>query len=361
MIFKENKAYVFLVLFLSLAHGWPFSSYWATSGEDDSKSSEAERGRLGTTSDTTLPAPVSGEATFNSSWTSPSVACDSERCPDDGWCAAIPAQYTKDPCGRCIKVVHEDKAIVVRVTDTCSTCGDANVELSAPAFEKLTGSQEKGKAKVQWAFVDCGGRCRESRKKEKSKRNKGDKDVDRDATSGIQREFLDSTTAKSSSEPTDSILPKFETESTGTLSATGTKKSIGPTSTATRGKAKLEEDELNGGEQKTARAESKEEAVSKTVERASTTATPTETSRTSVEPPESKGEQTEETRQIAETQTQKAHKKAIGKKKSKDRRRERRHRRREKKSKKHKKKTDCCICPCPPDKSSSQVNKDGGK
>ena len=119
-------------------------------------------GKLGLTSDASLPdGAISGEATFYKEWADPAVSCNPDKCPDDGWCAAIPAKYmadkagTKESCGKCIKLVYKEKAVVLRVMDTCPGCGENNIDMTVPGFEKLTGGLDLGRVEIKWAFVDC--------------------------------------------------------------------------------------------------------------------------------------------------------------------------------------------------------------
>lgn len=151
-------------------------------------------GGLGLTSSTDLPGEViSGEATYYDEWASPAVSCNPVKCPDDGLCAAIPAKYmgdkdgTKESCGKCVKVVYEDKAIVLRVMDTCPGCGETKLDFAIPAFEALIGDKGKGRVPVKWAFVDCNG----AGDKKDDKEDKKDKNGDHDKSKGDTNEKKD--------------------------------------------------------------------------------------------------------------------------------------------------------------------------
>jgi hypothetical protein len=114
------------------------------------------------TTDLSLPADKkTGQATFYTFWNSAGVSCNPMKCPDDGFCAAIPLTYmqpsgsSKASCGKCIKVVYQQKAAIVRVMDTCPECPDTNIDLADKLFTSLIGDLGKGRVQVQWGFVDC--------------------------------------------------------------------------------------------------------------------------------------------------------------------------------------------------------------
>jgi hypothetical protein len=114
------------------------------------------------TTDVTLPAgKKSGQATYYTFWNSAQVSCNPMKCPDDGFCAAIPLTYmqpsgsTKASCGKCIKVVYQQKAAIVRVMDTCPECPDTNIDMSDKLFQALVGDLGLGRVQVDWNFVDC--------------------------------------------------------------------------------------------------------------------------------------------------------------------------------------------------------------
>jgi expansin (peptidoglycan-binding protein) len=117
----------------------------------------------GMTTNLDLQNPISGEATYYDEWASPMVSCNPQKCPEDGFCAALPMKYmnqvgsTKESCGKCVKVVYESKAIVLRVMDSCPGCGENKLDFSVPAFKALMGGLEKGRVQVKWAFVPCDG------------------------------------------------------------------------------------------------------------------------------------------------------------------------------------------------------------
>lgn len=137
----------------------------STAGSTSGNSTAAGGGGAsgpGMTTDLSLPADKkTGQATFYTFWNSDKVSCNPAKCPDDGFCAAIPLSYmqpsgsSKASCGKCIKVVYEGKAAIVRVMDTCPECPDVNIDLSDKLFEQLVGDKGKGRVQLDWGFVDC--------------------------------------------------------------------------------------------------------------------------------------------------------------------------------------------------------------
>ena len=122
-------------------------------------------GGPGMTEDLNLPGDKkSGEASFYNEWASPMVSCNPDKCPEDGFCVALPMKYmgpkgpSKESCGKCIKIVYPNgkKAAIARVMDSCPGCDGEKVDLSDKLFEKLTGDKGLGRVKIEWAFVDCG-------------------------------------------------------------------------------------------------------------------------------------------------------------------------------------------------------------
>ncbi|KAJ1972722.1 hypothetical protein H4R34_005309 [Dimargaris verticillata] len=63
--------------------------------------------------------------------------------------------YDNNPnCGRTVEVSRGGKTVKVKVVDQCTTCGDAGLDLSPAAFQKLESDLDKGELQdYTWKFV----------------------------------------------------------------------------------------------------------------------------------------------------------------------------------------------------------------
>ncbi|KAJ1973800.1 mitogen activated protein kinase 2 [Dimargaris xerosporica] len=61
----------------------------------------------------------------------------------------------KPNCGRKVKAMRGDRSVVVKVVDSCRSCGDASLDLSPAAFQKLEPDLDVGELfDVTWVYVD---------------------------------------------------------------------------------------------------------------------------------------------------------------------------------------------------------------
>ncbi|KAL3962360.1 hypothetical protein ACCO45_003883 [Purpureocillium lilacinum] len=73
---------------------------------------------------------------------------------NDAIVAVSSAIYDKQsPCGRNIRVQYKDKSVTVRVVDRCPSCAENDLDLSASAFQSLTGDKGLGRVQGTWDWA----------------------------------------------------------------------------------------------------------------------------------------------------------------------------------------------------------------
>ncbi|GJN73424.1 rare lipoprotein A (RlpA)-like double-psi beta-barrel domain-containing protein [Purpureocillium lilacinum] len=88
-------------------------------------------------------------------WFNPGLgACGRTNTDNDAIVAVSSAIYDKQsPCGRNIRVQYKDKSVTVRVVDRCPSCAENDLDLSASAFQSLTGDKGLGRVQGTWDWA----------------------------------------------------------------------------------------------------------------------------------------------------------------------------------------------------------------
>ena len=56
----------------------------------------------------------------------------------------------------CLKLYASNgRAIIVKITDTCASCGQYDVDISEPAYRQLFGASSNDRLTTKWKFVHC--------------------------------------------------------------------------------------------------------------------------------------------------------------------------------------------------------------
>lgn len=109
-----------------------------------------------------LSSGVSGEITHSSKWREGHGSCRLDiSMRDPFYNAALSPNYMKNPnfdqiCGPhyCIRITGVRGSIVVKVSDTCSSCAVNDIVIADDVYQFLD-DPRKGRVRMEWYFVDC--------------------------------------------------------------------------------------------------------------------------------------------------------------------------------------------------------------
>jgi len=81
--------------------------------------------------------------------------CSFQQAPDELVAAMNRTDYGDAvACGACAEVEGPRGAVVVRVVDRCSGCGDGNLDLARAAFARIA-DLDAGRVPIRWRWVPC--------------------------------------------------------------------------------------------------------------------------------------------------------------------------------------------------------------
>lgn len=94
------------------------------------------------------------EAAWDNNWRTNTGACGYNPCRLNGYIVAISKHCIPEACGKCIKVTHGCKSVVVKVTDATPSCDNHRIVLGDVAFKELA-CLDVGVINVKWNWVEC--------------------------------------------------------------------------------------------------------------------------------------------------------------------------------------------------------------